>query len=71
LAINPAIFIVTVPELALGETQSKVHEVELLLVCVTLVPLIETAVPAFVKEPLSALTEKPPLEPALRLNVIE
>ena len=27
--------------------------------------------PAFVKEPLSALTEKPPLEPALRLNVIE
>jgi hypothetical protein len=31
LDINPAIFIVTVPEFALGETQSKLHDVEPLL----------------------------------------
>ena len=61
--------IVTVPELALGETQSKVHDAELLEVCVTLAPLTEAPVPAFEKEPLSAVMEKPPFEPAERLTV--
>ena len=71
LAINPAILTVTVPEFTVGDTQSKVHDVEPLEVCVTLAPLTETPVPALLKEPLSTETEKPPLEPADRLMLIE
>ncbi len=62
---------VAVPEFTLGATQSNVHDVEPLDVCVTLAPFIETPVPAFENEPLSAATENPPAEPAERLIVIE
>ena len=62
---------VAVPEFTLGATQSNDHEVELLEVCVTLAPFIDTPVPAFEKEPLSAVTENPPAEPAERLTETE
>ena len=53
----------TVPLPDVGAVQSTLQLLELELAWVTLLPLINTPVPALEKLPLLASNEKPPLEP--------